>query len=385
MAYADFQMEIYLGGLQGVVPEYPLAYRALQRAARRVLSDEAFDYVAGSAGSEDTLRANREAFRKWRLVPRLLRDVSVRDVSTRLFDVDLPAPVLLAPVGVQSIVHPEAEIAVARAAAELGLPLVLSTLSSKTLEEVATASGDNTRWFQLYWPNDKEITTSFLHRAEQAGYSAVVVTLDTAYLAWRPRDLSHAFLPFLRGEGIANFVSDPVFRSGLAQSPEEDPQSAVLRWASVFSAPTHSWAELAELRAATRLPILLKGIQHPDDARAALNAGVDGLIVSNHGGRQVDGAVGSLDSLPAIAEAVAGRVPVLFDSGIRTGADIVKARALGADAVLVGRPYVWGLAIGGDAGVKQVLRALLAEMDLTLALTGCSSWDDVGPDLLVPL
>jgi isopentenyl diphosphate isomerase/L-lactate dehydrogenase-like FMN-dependent dehydrogenase len=314
--------------------------------------------------------ANREAFYGWRIVPRMLRDVSQRDLRVELLGKKLPAPVLLGPVGVQGIIHEEAELATARAAASLGVPSVLSTLSSKPLEQVAQASGEGPRWFQLYWTTHPEVTASLLRRAEAAGYSALVVTLDTSILGWRERDLQHPYLPFLLGEGLANFFTDPVFRSLLPKPPQEDPVAAIRLWGGICSHTALTWKDLNFLRQHTRVPILLKGILHAEDAERALAAGVDGLIVSNHGGRQVDGAVAALDALPAVVRAVKGRVPVLFDSGIRRGADAVKALALGAQAVLLGRLYVWGLAVGGEQGVREALLNFLADLDLTLALSG---------------
>jgi lactate 2-monooxygenase len=383
--FAGYQNEIYLAGMfRETHPTRPVGMWELERAAYEAMTDEARGYVAGGASSEDTIRANREAFRRWRLVPRMLTDVATRDLTTEVAGTRMPAPVLLAPIGVQSLVHEDAELAVARAAAGLGIPMVLSTVSSKTLEEVAEAAGDAPRWFQLYWPTEPELTESFLSRAEAAGYSAVVVTLDTRLLAWRPRDVQRGFLPFLRAEGIANYLSDPVFRKGLPDSPEENLAETVARWAGVFPNPSTTWDRLVEVRDSTRLPVLLKGVLHPDDARRALDAGVEGLIVSNHGGRQVDGAIAALDALPGVVDAVDGRAPVLFDSGIRTGADAVKALALGAGAVLLGRPYIWGLALGGEEGVRDVLRGFLADLDLTLALCGVARAEDVDRSLLVP-
>jgi isopentenyl diphosphate isomerase/L-lactate dehydrogenase-like FMN-dependent dehydrogenase len=277
---------------------------------------------------------------------------------------------MLAPVGVQSIVHPEAELAVGRAAAAQGVPVILSTAASHTMEQVADAMGEASRWYQLYWPRDRDLAASFVDRAGNAGYGAIVVTLDTWLLGWRPRDLTHAYLPFLKGEGVANYFSDPVFRAALEKTPEEDPGPAIGHWAYQFANPTVTWEDLAWLREQTSLPIVLKGIVHAEDARRAVAEGVDGLIVSNHGGRQVDGAIGAVDALPLVREAVGDELAVLFDSGIRTGSDVFKALALGADAVCLGRPFVWGLALDGRAGVEQVLRCLLAEFDLTLALSG---------------
>jgi lactate 2-monooxygenase len=382
------QLQIYLAGMQGQRPTTPMTYETLEEQARQRLSPEAFGYVAGGAGGEETMRANRAAFERWQIVPRMLRNVGERDVRVEVLGATFPAPLLLAPIGVQSIVHPEAEVAVAKAAASLGVPFILSTASSKTMEEVALAAdaasgaGKAPRWFQLYWGRDPELTASFLGRAERAGYSAVVVTLDTSLLSWRERDISLAYLPFLLGEGIANYLSDPVFRASLPQPPEENPQAAIMRFVQVFSNPTLTWDDLKFLREHTSLPILLKGILHPDDATRALAAGAAGIIVSNHGGRQVDGAIPALDALPAIVGAVQGRVPVLFDSGIRRGADITRALALGAKAVLLGRPYIWGLALGGEAGVRDVLLNTLADFDLTLALSGYTSCAQLTPEAL---
>jgi isopentenyl diphosphate isomerase/L-lactate dehydrogenase-like FMN-dependent dehydrogenase len=329
------------------------------------------------------MQANLDAFERWRIVPRMLRDVSQRELATSVLATPMPAPLMLAPVGVQSIVHPDAELAAARAAAALALPFVLSTAASHSIEQVAEAMGEARRWYQLYWPRERELAASFVQRAERAGYGAIVLTLDTWFLGWRPRDLANAYLPFLKGEGVANYFSDPVFRAALDKSPEEDPGAAIGHWAYQFANPTVTWADIAWLREQTRLPIVLKGIVHAEDASRAVDVGVDGLLVSNHGGRQVDGSLGALDALPSIREAVPSDLPVLFDSGVRTGADVFKALALGADAVCIGRPYVWGLALDGQAGVEHVLRCLLAELDLTLALSGYTSVAEVTGEALV--
>jgi lactate 2-monooxygenase len=375
--FANFQYEIYGRGFVGETPAQAVAVAELEEGARERLSVEAFGYVAGGAGAELTMRANLEAFERWRIVPRMLRDVSVRDLSTSVLGMDMLAPLMLAPIGVQSIVHPQAELATARAAAAQEVPFILSTASSHSIEQVAEAVGEARRWYQLYWPKDRDLAGSFVSRAADAGYSAIVLTLDTWMLGWRPRDLQSGYLPFLKGEGVANYLSDPVFRAALEKPPEEDLGPAIGHWAYQFSNPSVSWEDLAWLRERTELPIVLKGILHADDAMRAVQAGADGLIVSNHGGRQVDGAIGALDALPGVRDAVGPELPVLFDSGIRTGADIFKALALGADAVCLGRPYVWGLALDGQEGVEQVLRCLLAEFDLTLALSGCTSLEQV--------
>jgi isopentenyl diphosphate isomerase/L-lactate dehydrogenase-like FMN-dependent dehydrogenase len=376
------QMEIYLQGLDGTRPTQPIAPEELEERARAVLPTPAYIYVAGGAGSEATVRANRDAFQRWHIVPRFLRDVSRRDLGIELFGRRLLAPVLLAPVGVQSMLHPDAELAVARAARSLGVPMVLSTVSSVALERVAEALGETPGWFQLYWPKDPALAASLVGRAERAGFAAVVVTLDTYLYGWRERDLQQAWLPFAHGQGITNYLTDPVFRAALPVPPEQDRLAAARHFLAVVSNPALTWDDLAWLRRQTRLPILLKGILHPDDARRAVELGMEGVIVSNHGGRQLDGEVASLDALPAVVEAVAGRVPVLFDGGIRRGADVFKALALGARAVLLGRPYCWGLAVGGEQGVRQVLRNLLADTELTLGLAGCASCAEVGRDRL---
>ncbi|MFD4192190.1 MULTISPECIES: lactate 2-monooxygenase [Amycolatopsis] len=380
--FGGYQNEIYLHGLGGTKPPFTTDPVRLAESAREVMTPEAYGYVAGGAGSGATMDANRAAFDRWKLVPRMLTDATARTTSATVLGSELPAPVLLAPVGVQSIVHPDAEPATARAAAALGLPMILSTAASHTIEEVAEASGDGPRWFQLYWPSDSDVTASILTRAKKAGYTTLVVTLDTWTLAWRPRDLDSAYLPFLKGEGLATPLSDPAFRALLEKAPEDDMPSAILRWVSLFTGTDHSWNQLPFLREHWDGPIVLKGIQHPDDARRAVDAGMDGIVVSNHGGRQVDGAIGSLEALPPIASAVGDRIEVLFDSGVRTGADILKALALGAKAVLVGRPWVYGLGHAGEDGVRHVLRSLLADLDLTLGLTGHRSVGELGPESL---
>jgi lactate 2-monooxygenase len=382
--YSNFEHEIYATGmLAGRRPARPLDWRELERDAYAMLSRGPRGYIQGGAGRGHTIRANREAFDLWRIVPRMLRDVSERSLQRTVLGTKLPAPVLLAPIGVQTVAHAEGELASARAAAHVGVPLIASTAASHTIEQIADAAGEQPCWYQLYWPRDRELARSFIARAETAGYTAIVVTLDTWLLGWRPADLSEGFLPFLRGEGNVNYLQDPVFRAALAKPPEEDLPSAVAYWAWQFSNPSVTWADLQFLRECTKLPIVLKGIQSAEDALLAIEHGIEGVIVSNHGGRQVDGAIGSLQALPGVVEAAGGRTEVLFDSGIRSGADALKALALGARAVCLGRPYVWGLALGGEQGVVEVLRAFLAELDLNMALSGHASIDEVGPHTLV--
>lgn len=381
--FGNYQNDIYLNGLDDRLPPFTTDLTLLGASAREHLDPGAFGYLAGAAGSGATHRANREAFERHRLVPRMLRGANGRDLSTTVLGTRMPAPVLLAPVGVQSIIHPDGELATARAAASLGVPAVLSTASSHTIEEVAEAAGPEApRWFQLYWPNDDEVCVSILDRARAAGFTTLVVTLDTWTLAWRPQDLDRSYLPFIRGIGTAIPFSDPAFRAGLEKSPEEDVISAVLRWVPMFTGTDRTWDQLPFLREHWDGPIVVKGVLHPDDARRAADAGMDGVVVSNHGGRQVDGAVAALDALPEIVQAVGDRTEILFDSGIRTGSDVLKALALGARAVLVGRPYAYGLAHGGEEGVLHVLRSLLADLDLTLGLTGHRTPGELSADSL---
>ncbi len=377
------QMEIYQAGLAGKRPEQPVSVEELESEAKSALSVEAFDYVAGGAGSEDTVRANLEAFRRWRLVPRFLHDVSNRDLGVEILGQRLPVPILLAPIGVLSILHKEADLAVARAAAGLGVPMIVSTASSTPMEQVAQVMGDAPRWFQLYWPRSDDLATSFVQRAERSGFGAVVVTLDTFFLGWRERDIRNAYLPFLHGDGLAIFLSDPVFRQAVGGDPRQDPARTFAYFAQIFSDPSRTWADLERLRQATRLPILLKGVLHPDDARKAVDHGASGVIVSNHGGRQLDGAIAALDALPRVADAVGSQTTVLFDSGIRRGSDVLKAMALGARSVLVGRPYAYGLAVAGEHGVRDVILNLIADLDLSLGLTGCASFADLGRESVI--
>jgi lactate 2-monooxygenase len=396
--YSNYEHEIYVAGmLGGRKPARPVDWRELERDAYAMLSRGPRGYIQGGAGRGHTIRANREAFDEWRIVPRMLRDVSERSLERTVLGAKLPAPVLLAPIGVQTVAHPDGELASARAAAHVGVPLIASTAASHTIEQIADAAhvapdapkadtgGERKHgfWYQLYWPRDRELARSFITRAESAGYEAVVVTLDTWLLGWRPADLTDGFLPFLRGEGNVNYLQDPVFRAALPKPPEEDMPSAVAYWAWQFSNPAVTWADLEFLRECTKLPIVLKGIQSVQDAQLAVEHGIEGIIVSNHGGRQVDGAIGSLQALPGVVGAVGERCEVLFDSGIRSGADALKALALGARAVCLGRPYTWGLALGGEQGVIDVLRAFLADLDLNMALSGHASVDELGMDSLV--
>ena len=379
---ADLVREIYLAGPDGRAGQLSTDLTVLEEMAREVLPPAAYGFVAGNAGAGATGRANREAFDRWRLMPRMLRGITRRDLSVSLLGQRLTAPVLLAPVSAQTVMHPEGELAAVRGAADAGLPFVLSGFSSYSLEEVAAAAGQGPRWFQLYWPSEEKLATSLVRRAEASGYTALVLTVDTPAFGYRPADLDHGFLPFAHGMGLANYTSDPVFQAALP--PGAGPGAVLRHWASVSSNPSLTWERLPWLRELTSLPLIVKGVLHPDDARLALASGADGVIVSNHGGRQLDGTMAALDCLPAVRTAVGDGIPVLMDSGVRTGGDVVKALALGADAVLYGRPYQYGLALGGRRGVHHVLRCLLAELDLALAMTGCGSVAAIDRNLLAP-
>jgi lactate 2-monooxygenase len=381
--FGDFQLEIYLQGLAGVRPSLPMTYAELAQRAEASLSREVFSYVAGGAGDEHTQDLNVTAFDRYGLIPRMLAGAAERDLSVELLGLSLSSPLMLAPVGVIGLCAQDGhgDLATARAAARTGVPMIASTLSADPMEDVAAALGDTPGWFQLYTPADRELAASFVRRAEAAGFKGIVVTLDTQILGWRPRDLSLASFPQLQGKCLANYFSDEVFRAKLDKPPEEDPRAAALAWALGFSDPALSWEDLAWLRSLTDLPLLLKGIGHPEDVRRAIDGGVDGIYCSNHGGRQANGGAAAIDLLGEVV-AAAGDVPVVFDSGVRGGEHVVKAMALGARAVGIGRPYAYGLAVGGEDGIVHVLRSLLAEADLLMAVDGYASVADLTPEAL---
>ena len=378
-AFGDYQLEIYLGGLEGVLPSFPMAYAELEARAAQALPPSVLSYVAGSAGAEHTERANVSAFRRWGLIPRMFVGAAERDLSVELFGMKLPSPLLMAPIGVLGLCAQDGhgDLATAAAAERTGVPMVASTLSVDPMEDVAARFGGTPGFFQLYTPTDRELAESLVHRAEAAGFKGIVVTLDTWITGWRPRDLAASNFPQLRGHCLANYTTDPVFRSRLGRDPADDMTAAVRLWAQLFGNPL-TWDDLPWLRSLTPLPLLVKGICHPDDARRAIDGGVDGVYCSNHGGRQADGGLPALDCLPGVVEAANG-TPVLFDSGVRSGADVIKALALGATAVGIGRPYAYGLAIGGVDGVVHVLRSILAEADLVMAVDGYPTLADLTP------
>jgi lactate 2-monooxygenase len=375
------QMSFYQSG-DDSAKILPVSIEEWEDRAKKVLGAGPFDYVNGGAGAGDTMQANLDAFKKYYIRPRICRDITERDLSIYLFGKTIPVPFFLAPIGVNSILHHEAEIAPAKAAAELGVPYILSNVSTKSMEEVAEVMGNALRWFQLYPPKDQELTKSFLNRAEKAGYTAIVVTIDSTLLGWREKDLHNGFLPFLSGEGMGNYFTDPVFLKKLDESPEENLKAACLKALEEGNNTAFVWQDLEFITNNTKLPVLLKGVTHPDDALLAVEHGAKGIIVSNHGGRQLDGAIATLDALPEIHKTVGETVPILMDSGIRRGADIFKAISLGASAVLVGRPYAYGLGVAGKLGVKTIVENLIAEIELQFGISGQTKIEDAGPSLI---
>ena len=382
-AFGDYQNEIYFNGLRGVRPKLPVDFKSLEAKARAALPQSVISYVQGGCGDEHTQDLNVAAFQRWGLVPRMMVDASQRDLSIDLFGVRLPTPLFMSPIGVISLCAQDGQgdIATARAAGVTGVPMVASTLSGAPLEHVAKALGGGTGFFQLYTPKDPALAESLVRRAEAAGFKAIVVTLDTWLTGWRPRDLNDSNFPQLRGYALSNYFSDPHFRASLKKPPEEDPAAAIMQWAGIFG-KTLTWADLPWLRSLTKLPLILKGICHPDDARRALDGGADAIYCSNHGGRQANGGLAAIDMLPGVVNA-AGDAPVLFDSGVRSGTDAIKALAMGARAVGIGRPYAYGLALDGTDGIVHVLRCMLAEADLLMAVDGYPKLADLGPSALM--
>jgi lactate 2-monooxygenase len=417
----DRQRDIYTRGISGQKPSIPLNWQALQQTAQRAMSKRAWAYIAGGAGHAHTVSRNELGFGKWQIVPQMLRDVSVRDTSIALLGKRYASPFVLCPIGVLEMAHPQADLAVAKAAAALNIPYIFSNQASVPMETCAAAMGNAPRWFQLYWSKSDELSLSLVKRAEQCGCDALVITLDTTLLGWRTADLDLAYLPFLEGKGIAQYTSDPVFNQLLRQTDTNAaapvaplkprltwrtlqtmlgllwryPQGsflknlqsgealrAVRQFINIYSRPSLTWENLSFLRQHTRLPILLKGILQPLDAQKALDYGMDGIVISNHGGRQVDGAVSTIEMLPDIAQTIAGRIPIIIDSGIRGGADAFKALALGATAVGIGRPYCYALAIAGEQGVSELLANYRADFELTMGLAGCKNIAEINSSLL---
>lgn len=417
------QNEVYTAGIHGRKPTVPTDFAELERQAKAKMSRRGWAYIAGGAGEGRTMDANRAALDRWAIVPRVLRDVSQRSLETELFGQTLSAPILFAPVGAGALAHPDADVHIGKAAAELGVPYIFSNQGCAPMEDVAAAmdavSPGAPRWFQLYWSTDDRLVDSLIKRAEKMGAAALAVTLDTTMLGWRPQDLNLGSLPFARGEGINQYTSDPSFweivaerlKSATAEKPEislgaiktlvsiaknvpgdlrtnltaAEPRAAVQTFLDIYSRPSLNWDDIATLRDKTSLPIVLKGILHPDDARQAVDLGVDGIIVSNHGGRQVDGSISSTEALVDVADAVGGKTKLLVDSGFYTGSDVFKALALGADAVCIGRPHMYGLALNGADGARDAVANIIAELDLTLGLSGHTSVADLDRSALKDL
>ncbi len=411
------QFEVYVGGARGSYPAVPVSFARLEQAARSRMSPEGFAYVAGGAGTEETMRENRAAFERWRIVPRMLHDVSSRDTSLEVLGTRLPSPFVLCPIGVLEMAHRDADVAVARAAAAEGIPFVFSNQASRPMEETARAMGDAPRWFQLYWSTSNELVASLVSRAEACGCSAIVLTLDTTMLGWRVRDLDLAYLPFLRGKGIAQYTSDPVFvdalqetlrqahlrpaasasrRSGRSGSSpariRHAPAGPPFRARASRSAPVRrDVLATVALVGRPRLPARADAAPDPPEghpAPARRGARRSSTAWTGSWSRTTAGARSTARSrrwtrCRASSRPSAGRVPVLLDSGVRSGADVFRALALGAAAVGLGRPYVWGLAAGGQEGVREVIRNLRADFDLTMGLAGCASVREIGRDSVV--
>lgn len=371
----------------------------LRRIARRRLPRGVFDYIDGGAEDELTMAGNSAAYRRVTFKPRVLRDVSGVDISSSLLGREIAYPLVLAPTGFTRIAHPDGELAVARAAKRAGLPYALSTLGTRSIEEVADAGSDRL-WFQVYTWKDRDLVAELVKRAANSGYEALCLTVDTAVLGRRERDVRRGFtLPPKIGlstllDGVihpgwswAFLTSEPIIFANVAgNSSVGDGRDAIslAEYVGEQFDPALSWEDLDWLRDRWDGPIVVKGIQSVEDARIAADRGADAIAISNHGGRQLDGAPATLDLLPAIAEAVGGSTEIICDGGVRRGSDIVKAVALGANAVMVGRPYLYGLAAAGEPGVDQVLSNFGSEMKRTMALIGCASVDQLGPEYIAP-
>ena len=420
---SNYQRTLYLEGFTGKKPFISPDWSKLEEAAVAKMTPTAAAYIVGGAGNQQTMSNNRTGFERYRIVPQMLNNVERRDTSVELVGVKMPSPFWLCPIGVSEMVHPDADLAIAKAAAQMGIPMVFSNQASVPMETCAAAMGDSPRFFQLYWSRSRDLVTSLVNRAEKCGCKGIVLTLDTTLLGWRTKDLDLAFLPFLQGKGIAQYTSDPIFQRLLDQElaklpandfkpsitfetlcnlimavqnyPGEDgfvkklrsgrAMGAVKLFTSIYSNPALTWDDLSFLRELTKLPIFLKGILHPENAKKAVDYGMNGIVVSNHGGRQVDGAIGAIEALPNVVKAINKQIPIVIDSGIRGGADVFKALALGATAVGLGRPYIYGLTLGGQQGVCEVIKQLMTDFELTMSLSGCRSVKEITSETLVKL
>lgn len=416
----DRQRYIYSNGMSGARPSVPFQADQLRECARRKMSEQAWAYIDGGAGNEESIRRNAAAFSAYAIRPHMMRPNDTADFSGALLGMSLSFPLLLAPIGALDLVCNGADRTVARACRDTATPFIFSNQAGMPMETCAGEMGDTPRWFQLYWSRSDELVLSLVRRAESCGCSAIVLTVDTTLLGWRSRDLALGYLPFLRGLGIAQYTSDPVFTALLHKNERQpaaepgppvtfttianllrlkcrypggfwknlrnpEPLAAVRLFTRIYSNPALSWENLRWLREQTKLPILIKGILRADDARRAVASGASGIVVSNHGGRQVDGAWSTLDALQEIRKALPKPYPLLLDSGIRSGSDWFKALALGADAVLLGRPYAYGLAIARQRGVRDVILNMKSEFELTARLAGCRSLEEIGEDMVITI
>ncbi|MEX0991659.1 MAG: alpha-hydroxy acid oxidase [Actinomycetota bacterium] len=350
----------------------------IQRHAEQVLPQMVFDYYAGGAGDEWTLRENREAFQRYVLRPRVLVDVVERDTATEVLGTPVEAPIIIAPTAFQRMAHPEGEVATTRAAAAAGTIMTLSTIASSSIEEVAAAAPDAPRWFQLYVYNDRGVTKELVERAVASGYRALVLTVDTPVLGLRDRDGRNRFvLP--EGVELANLAG-----LGRGMKLPHTEGSGLFEWVASLQDASVTWDDVAWLRSISDVPVVLKGILTAEDARLATDHGIEAIVVSNHGGRQLDGSPATISVLPEVIEAVDGRCEVYLDGGVRRGSDVLKAIALGARAVMIGRPVLWGLAADGERGVGMVLDMLRHEFDIAMAIAGCRDIGSITRDLVAP-
>ena len=382
--YGDFQTLIYGAGLSGVQPTLPVDFATLKARAEAAMPPSVLNYVQGGCGDEFTQDENARAFHHWGMVPRMMVDCTERDLSIDLYGRKLASPLFMAPIGVTGIVTQDqhGDLAAARASAMTGVPLCASTLSNDPLEDVKRACGDTPALFQLYTPRDKDVAASLVGRAEAAGYDAIVVTLDTWVTGWRPRDLNVSNFPQLRGAVLTNYFVDPAFRKLLAKAPEEDLRTAIGTWGATFG-KVLTWDDLPWLKSLTKLPIVLKGICHPDDARRAVALGVDAIGISNHGGRQLDAAPAPVEMIAPVRAAVGGAVPLIVDGGVRGGEDIMRCLASGADFVLLGRAFLYAAAaLGGARGPAALIALLGDELDRAMTQSGCRRIAEIDGALL---
>ncbi|NOT37948.1 MAG: lactate 2-monooxygenase [Saprospiraceae bacterium] len=407
--------EIYLKGNSGIKPIIPLCYEELESKAKKALPKNSYDYIYTGAGKHIGVSNNQSAFKKYAIRPRMLHGNASLDTSVKIFDTQLQSPFLFAPIGVLELAHPKGDLELAKASRNLQIPMIISNQASYSMEAITDTLQNMDRWFQLYFSKNYEFVESLIQRAEETKCSAIVITVDTTILGWRQMDLQNAFLPFTLGKGIAQYTSDPVFKKLMQQKPSsynkmaitpalivnmlgalsrfpgsllsnlvsKDPIKAIRKFIEIYSKPDLNWNDIRWIKSKTKLPLLIKGILRSDDAKIAMQHGVDGIIVSNHGGRQVDHVISSLDALVEIKSQIPASYPLLLDSGIRTGTDAFIALCLGAKSVLVGRPYVYSLAINGHQGVTECMNNFITELHIMMMLSGVKNLNELSPELLV--